>query len=91
MTNWNDDAKVCGNCAFWPLGGYQHDWEGCEPLGIAGYGTDGTVSECRRHAPVVGRHSPGRSADWPQTEKLDSCGDFQHRTATHRRTPREPS
>lgn len=86
MNNWDERARLCGNCAFWPLQGYQFDWQGSEPLGTAGYATDGTVSDCRKAAPIgVSRDSPGKTAVWPKTERTDCCGDFQRRPQTHRR------
>lgn len=78
--SWNTKVECCGNCAFWPLGGFQHDWKGAEPLGISGYSTDGTVSECRRHAPIgLKEDSPGATRRFPKTEKRDFCGDFERR------------
>lgn len=80
-TNWNRSVENCGNCAFWPLAGYQHDWKGAEPQGTGGYMCDGTVSDCRRHAPreVHKDRYPGASAQWPQTNRNDFCGDFELR------------
>ncbi len=78
---WNTLVECCGNCAFWPLGGYQHDFAGAEPLGIGGHHTNGNVSECRRYAPRELDHerSPGATRHFPQTEKTDFCGEFELR------------
>ena len=78
---WNTSVECCGNCAFWPLGGYQSSYSGAQPLGCGGNQGDGSVSECRRHAPVSvnqDRH-PGRTAVWPQVGVRDFCGDFELR------------
>jgi hypothetical protein len=79
--NWNSKVECCGNCAFWPLGNYQHDWAGAEPFGIGGHHTDGSVSECRRHAPrdLNRDRYPGATRLFPMTEKRDFCGDFELR------------
>lgn len=74
---WSMKVECCGNCAFWPLAGMN----GGEPFGIGGHHTDGSVSECRRHAPVgvkpdMDLHG---SARWPTTRKRDFCGDFELR------------
>lgn len=76
---WDGSVECCGNCAYWPLGGYQHDWKGAEPIGIGGQHTNGEVSDCRRHAPSESdRNShPGATARWPTTRKRDFCGDFE--------------
>jgi hypothetical protein len=81
MSDWKYNVECCGNCAFWPLGGFQHDWKGAEPLGIGGPGTDGTVSECRRRAPVALDRSryPGSDRLFPSTRRDDYCGDFEAR------------
>ncbi len=79
---WNRSVECCGNCAFWPLG-YQSgsDHLGSEPYGIGGHHTDGSVSECRRHAPISANHEMrlSGSAIWPTTKKRDYCGDFELR------------
>lgn len=79
--NWNGSVECCGNCAYWPLGGYQHDWKGAQPLGAGGPHTDGTVSECRRHAPLAVNTARYPSADrlFPSTNRTDFCGDFELR------------
>ncbi len=77
MYDWNDRAALCGNCRHWPLGGYQHDWEGCAPSGNAGSDS----SDCRRRAPLKGQWGP----EWPRTRMGDSCGEFELRPETHRR------
>lgn len=82
MSNdWKTSIECCGNCAFWPLGGYQHDWRGAAPHGIGGPHTDGTVSECRRRAPVGLDHGkyPGAERLFPTTHRTDFCGDFELR------------
>jgi hypothetical protein len=88
VRDWNDRDRLCGNCRYWPLAGYQHDWEGCEPSGIGGHATDGSVSDCRRNAPaaVQADRYPSATALWPQTEKTACCGEFELRPATHRRS-----
>lgn len=87
MDNWNDRAPLCGNCRHWPLSGYQFDWDGCEPLGTGGHSCDGTVSDCRLHAPIAVKSDryPSETAMWPTTRKTDHCGDFELRPVTHRR------
>lgn len=83
MDDWDKSKQVCGNCKHWALQGYQHDWDGAEPLGASGYGLDGSAGECLRHAPIaVGANSPGKTAVWPKTEKRDTCGDFERRPTT---------
>lgn len=82
MSDWKTNIECCGNCAFWPLKPYQHDWKGAEPLGISGYATDGTVSECRRYAPrqpQYDEYSPGSNRAFPKTERTDFCGEFTPR------------
>ena len=78
MTDWSRYEKVCGNCQFWLLQGYQAYWEGAEPVGAGGYHTDGSASECRRHAPrdQSAAHELSGSARWPTTKRLDWCGDY---------------
>lgn len=82
--DWDFDAKVCGNCRHWQLSGYSrnqwNDGEWSDPRGIGGYHCDGSVSDCRRHAPIGAK--PGdviKQAIWPQTGTQDSCGDFERR------------
>lgn len=81
MSDWKLSTICCGNCAFWPLAGYQHDWKGAEPLGCGGPGTDGSISECRRRAPIGFEPAryPSRTAIFPETNKRDHCGDFEAR------------
>lgn len=79
MSGWNGKVECCGNCAFWPLNPYQV--EGSYPLGIGGPHTDGTVSECRRHAPTELDRAKYPSAErrFPTTNRSDFCGDFELR------------
>ena len=86
MSHWNRAARVCGNCGYWPLSPYgQACWERGElnePSGLHGHQTDGSVSDCRRHAPCAirpQRESYDASAQWPRTARTDSCGDFKWR------------
>jgi hypothetical protein len=80
-TRWSSLVECCGNCAFWPLGGYQHNWKGAPPLGMCGPGSDGSLSECRRHAPNTTDQSkyPSKTAAWPSTARNDYCGDFERK------------
>ena len=73
-------AETCNSCRFWPTRGEPIDgryW------GIGGPHTDGSVSDCRRHAPrqVKDRASsyPHDSAIWPETKSYDWCGDYEAR------------
>ena len=79
--NWNSKVECCGNCAFWPIGGYQHDFPGAKPLGIGGHHTDGDVSDCRRYAPreLDKEKYPTATGRWPQTNRDDFCGEFELR------------
>lgn len=82
MRDWNPKAIVCGNCQWWLLGNYQHDFEGAEPNGAGGHHCNGEVSECRRSLPGQTRGGDARlsgSAEWPTTRKLDFCGEFKQR------------
>jgi hypothetical protein len=78
---WSPKVECCGNCAFWPLGNYQHDFKGAEPQGTGGHHTDGSVSDCRRYAPSHQRPDmyPSATARWPTTNKRDYCGEFEQR------------
>ena len=80
---WDANKIVCGNCLFWSLSPYgQRQWEeGSEPSGVAGYHTDGYVSECHAKPPERRQHdyTPGRNAAYPQTEKSEVCGSFMRR------------
>lgn len=83
MREWDGGKPVCGNCKYWALQGYQHDWEGAEPLGIGGTGADGSVSDCRANAPISLLPGDARlhgSAQWPTTKRKDWCGQFEQRT-----------
>lgn len=79
--NWNLKVECCGNCAFWPLGNFQHDWKGADPLGIGGHNTNGEVSECRLHGPIGIKDGIELHGDrkFPTTHKTDFCGDFELR------------
>ena len=74
---WNGKIECCGNCAFWPINPYS---EGM-PYGMKGPHTDGTVSDCRRHAPreISPQRYPSDTAQWPTTKRDDCCGDFELR------------
>lgn len=81
MDNWNNKAKLCGNCAHWPLGGYQHKWPGAQPSGIGGHHCNGEVSECHAKSPIGENRDRSLSggAIWPTTKREDSCGDYKPR------------
>ena len=78
--NWSDGAKLCGNCVHWDRASPARGTY--PPLGRSGPHTDGTLSECRRHAPrgvqAVG-YSGRDDARWPHTSPTDWCGDFEAR------------
>lgn len=85
---WDVSTPLCGNCRFWPLSGYgKHSWDygsltSLGPSGQGGYNTDGSVSGCRRHAPIKAADREGgviSYALWPETFKTDFCGDFESR------------
>lgn len=78
---WNLKVECCGNCAFWPLNPYQSGEAEAYPLGTGGPHTDGSVSECRRHAPIALKHERYPSAErlFPTTRRQDFCGDFEQR------------
>jgi len=82
--SWDREAKLCANCRFWPLSGYGETvWKNDygRPSGISGFQTDGSVSDCRRHAPTElnQERRPGETAIWPRTLATDYCGDFERR------------
>ena len=80
MSDWNQKVECCGNCAFWPLAHSQSEWSR-EPYGIGGHHTDGSVSECRKHAPIGIADGMALHGDrkFPTTRKSDFCGDFELR------------
>lgn len=72
-------SPACRNCLFWeksPFGG-----------GVLGSGTDGSVSNCRRHAPepMTDGYTPTRARRFPQTEARDWCG--EHRPVPSMKPP----
>lgn len=88
--DWDKNAKLCGNCRFWSLGNFQHDWEGAMPIGAGGREYGGSDSDCRKRAPIreMGYHTirgekvPVPHTAFPQTSVKDWCGDFESRGAT---------
>ena len=79
-SDWNDRERLCGNCEFWSLSDYQHDWPGCEPLGYY----QSNRSRCLRRSP----RDTDAGARWPETDKREWCGEFEMRSTTHRRVRR---
>jgi len=76
-------ADTCDRCRFWPLSGYNGGKIGDRYYGIGGSGTDGSVSDCRRHAPTRDTSRPDAdlfgSGRWPTTGRGHWCGDFEAR------------
>lgn len=84
--DWNRNAKMCGNCRFWPLSPCGRvQWDSGDnrlhPNGVGGHACDGTVSDCRRHAPVAVKYDMRLHGDahWPTTKFHEGCGDFEAR------------
>lgn len=79
MSKWNWHLQCCGNCAFWGRSKMVR-MDDSMPYGEGGPHTDGTVARCLRRAPIAAdqRHYPGATAKWPETNREDRCGDFQH-------------
>lgn len=70
-------TDTCETCRFWAR----------DPFGraLGGPHTDGSVSDCRRNAPIAVKADryPLANAVWPQTHKLDFCGEHQPKEAPH--------
>lgn len=80
LTGKAEREERCGNCKFWELSGYarMNDIEG----GVGGHHCDGSVSNCRRHAPGMIDATRDRihdRAEWPTTRKDAWCGDWAAR------------
>lgn len=72
-------AERCETCRFWPL----RTKIGDHYIGIGGYNCDGSVSDCRRRAPVIveqGRDERlSGNGRWPTTKRDDWCGEYEAR------------
>lgn len=74
-------SERCELCRFWQLSSYNGGKIGDQYNGVGGPHTDGSASNCRRHAP---RHLQqldriyGR-VDWPTTKRDEWCGEFEAR------------
>ena len=81
MAKWNYKVECCGNCAFWPLSSFSRNLNTDEPLGIGGLNCDGSVSECRKRAPMAIADSGELSGNrkFPTTRRDDFCGEFELR------------
>lgn len=69
----------CGTCRYWELSSYA-EREGLES-GVSGHHCNGSVSNCRRHAPgaLDRERYPSATARWPATEREAWCGDWEDR------------
>lgn len=75
-------TERCDHCRFWALSKYNGGKIGDTYYGIAGHHTDGSMSDCRRHPPIVrepGNWNPLGEAIWPRTCRDSWCGEFQPR------------
>lgn len=78
MSQWKYSVMCCGNCAHWPTNQDQSDRQ---PYGLGGPSGDGTVSDCRKRAPILLRtdRHPSATAEWPTTRRDDFCDEFELR------------
>ncbi len=71
----------CGTCRFWQLSDYAK--ANSMELGVHGLGCDGSVSNCRKKAPVADPAKRDRTlfgdACWPITRKDDWCSEWRKR------------
>jgi hypothetical protein len=73
-------VERCGNCRFWELSSYAIR-NGSES-GVGGHHCDGSVSNCRRHAPPgihTERDRIHDRAEWPTTRIDAWCGEWEPR------------
>lgn len=78
-SDWDATAKICGNCRFWSMSGYDEErWD----FGVFYDYPPTEPGSCRRHSPAVKGGGDAYSAGnpiWPKTWHGAWCGDFEQR------------